>query len=134
MGQVATLRSGDGLSDAALVAALNQIFTSARHVGAVQARVRQVQAAAALGTGRRSLEGLGRPRLELDPVVYHYWGQRLGYECWRDAQFVREFERDNPEVRVRATGTRVQSGYRGPVRERVVYGAERKKEEDTRQK
>lgn len=30
---------------------------------------------------------------------YHYWGQRLGYECWEDKQFVEEFLRDNPECR-----------------------------------
>lgn len=27
---------------------------------------------------------------------YHFWGVRLGYECWRDAGFLREFDRDNP--------------------------------------
>lgn len=37
------------------------------------------------------------------PVSYHYWGQRLGYECWDDPQFVREYLRDNPEARVKTT-------------------------------
>lgn len=32
---------------------------------------------------------------------YHYWGQRLGYECWSDAQFVRQFLMKNPECRVK---------------------------------
>jgi hypothetical protein len=31
---------------------------------------------------------------------YHYWGQRLGYECWRDKDFVKGFLRDNPECKV----------------------------------
>jgi hypothetical protein len=29
------------------------------------------------------------------------WGIRLGYECWEDKQFLKEFLRDNPEVAVR---------------------------------
>ncbi|MBC8041459.1 MAG: hypothetical protein H7Y06_13015 [Opitutaceae bacterium] len=35
------------------------------------------------------------------PVSYHFWGQELGYECWDDAQFVREYLRDNPECRIK---------------------------------
>jgi len=31
---------------------------------------------------------------------YFYWGQRLGFECWEDRQFVHEFLRDNPQCRV----------------------------------
>lgn len=49
----------------------------------------------------RSLEGVGQLRLRVPPLAFHYWGQRLGYECWEDEQFVREFIRDNPEVAVR---------------------------------
>jgi hypothetical protein len=29
---------------------------------------------------------------------WHYWGHRLGYECWEDKTFLREFLRDNPET------------------------------------
>jgi hypothetical protein len=31
---------------------------------------------------------------------YHYWGMRMGYACWRDDGFMKEFLRDNPECRV----------------------------------
>ena len=65
------------------------------------------------GIGERSTEGLGRVRMAVTPDAYHYWGRRLGYECWRDKQFLREFERDNPNVRVKQGGTRIQQGYRG---------------------
>lgn len=37
----------------------------------------------------------------IHPAFYHFWGQRLGYECWQDPQFVREFQRDNAFARVR---------------------------------
>ena len=39
--------------------------------------------------------------LNIHPASYHYWGQRLGYECWQDAQFLREYKRDNPASVVR---------------------------------
>lgn len=40
-------------------------------------------------------------RHQFDPESYHYWGIREGYECWRDPQFLREYERDNPECAVK---------------------------------
>jgi hypothetical protein len=43
--------------------------------------------------------------------AFHYWGQRLGYECWEDEQFLREYERDNPQVKVKSTGTKLSVGY-----------------------
>lgn len=61
----------------------------------------------------RSMDGLGRLRMAVSADAFHYWGQRLGYECWRDPQFLREFERDNPAVRVKCGGTRVQVGCMG---------------------
>lgn len=48
----------------------------------------------------RSLEGIGRKVCSIPGAAYHYWGQRLGYECWEDTQFLNEFMRDNPEVAV----------------------------------
>ena len=35
-----------------------------------------------------------------EPESYHYWGNRLGYECWQDPQFVREYKRDCEYCRV----------------------------------
>jgi hypothetical protein len=83
---------------------------------------------------RRSVDGLGAPVLEVNAASFHQWGLRLGYECWNDRGFVREFWRDNPAARVKAGGTRVQVGYRqvqsselkvesgGGVRTRKSYG------------
>lgn len=51
----------------------------------------------------RSSDGNGgEVSMMVDPYSYHYWGQRLGYDCWSDAEFCREFLRDNPEARVRS--------------------------------
>ena len=51
------------------------------------------------GNGRSS----GYTEMMIDPISYHYWGQRLGYECWEDRQFRREYLRDNPAARVKTT-------------------------------
>lgn len=44
----------------------------------------------------------GEVRMMVHPVSYHYWGQRLGYQCWEDKGFCREYLRDNPEARVKS--------------------------------
>jgi hypothetical protein len=64
----------------------------------------------------KSVNGIGRLRMRVDPTLYHYWGHKLGYGCWKDSQFLREVERDNPEVRVKSTGTRLQVGFEGAKR------------------
>lgn len=60
------------------------------------------RAAKARGTTRllrsRSGDG-GMVDLHVHPDSFHYWGQRLGYECWDDPQFVAEYKRDNPASR-----------------------------------
>lgn len=50
---------------------------------------------------RTSIDGLGQTMMSIDPTAYHHWGQKLGYKCWKNKQFRREYARDNPEVRVR---------------------------------
>lgn len=47
------------------------------------------------------VEGLGRCIARIDAGAYFYWAMREGSECWSDKGFVREFLRDNPEVRVK---------------------------------
>lgn len=62
---------------------------------------------------RRSVEGLGRLRMSVDPALYHAAGQKYGYGCWRDNGFLKDVERDEPAVKVKCGGTRIQSGYSG---------------------
>ena len=51
---------------------------------------------------RTWVNGLGEMTLSIAPDAFHYWGQRLGYKCWGDKKFRREFARDNPAARVRS--------------------------------
>lgn len=74
------------------------------------AEMRQMAAA---GGERRFLQGSegdgGEVKMMIHPISYHYWGQRLGYECWdQDSDFVREYLRDNPAARVRSRGEHLQ--------------------------
>lgn len=72
----------------------------ARQMVRMQAAAQQQRELAKAG-GERMMMQHGETVFSVLPEFYHYWGQRLGYECWDNAQFVREFLRDNPEVRVK---------------------------------
>lgn len=71
----------------------------------------------------RAVEGLGALKARIPPTAYHFWGQKLGYGCWNDKTFMKEFIRDNPECRVNSGGTKeIQVGYTpSVVRSRTVY-------------
>lgn len=71
----------------------------------------QVQHAREWDGTNRSIDGVGRLRMVVTGDAFHYWGRRLGYECWQDRQFLREYERDNESVRVKCGGTKLQVGY-----------------------
>lgn len=81
------------------------------HKELVNAEVHQKRIAKDSQTDLRSIDGIGRLRMRIDPTLYHHWGAKLGYECWKDSQFLREVERDNPEVRVKCGGTKLQVGF-----------------------
>ena len=103
-----------------LLPALEKEFREGRLKQHVDA---QKNAAKTIGSSRetdyKSVNGLGRLRMRIDPYTYHYFGQRLGYKCWHDKQFLREFERDNEYG-----GTKVQSGYGSKKPKfRKVYGS-----------
>lgn len=66
---------------------------------------KQMCLAAKAGADRRIMrgpDGGAYVKMTVHPTSYHYWGQRLGYQCWQDEQFCREYLRDNPEARVRS--------------------------------
>jgi len=59
------------------------------------------------------VDGLGEMTASIPNAAYHYWGKRLGYECWSDKQFKKEYLRDNPEARVETHSEKTQVGYSG---------------------
>ena len=89
----------------------------------VRAEVEAKQNAIANNQRHRSIEGLGQLMARIPGDAYHFWGQKLGYGCWEDKGFLKEFLRDNPECRVNSGGTKeISVGYvPSTVRERTVY-------------
>ena len=80
---------------------------TARNLELVQASVRQrklAQAEQVVTGGERKNLSFGRLRMRITPEAYHYWGGRLGYECWDDDEFLREYENQNEEVRINSKG------------------------------
>lgn len=59
----------------------------------------------------RSLDGIGRLRMRVDADSFHYWGQRLGYNCWQDKSFLDQYEKANPYCKVNSKGTKMQFGF-----------------------
>ena len=91
----------------------------ARNVLALhQAGALQREVAAAAGE-HRTADGLGQLKLRITPDAYHFWGQRLGYDCWKDKQFLREFARDNEACRVQTATAGNRVGWT-PAAERSV--------------
>lgn len=107
------------LDISALPGDVQREFLECRHTAEIAALATAEQAATAAGAetwelgDRRSIEGLGAPVANIPRISFDYWGRRLGYKCWHDKAFVREYLRDVPAARVKAGGTRAQFGYQG---------------------
>tara|TARA_Y100000593_G_scaffold33336_1_gene65582 strand:- start:6593 stop:6946 length:354 start_codon:yes stop_codon:yes gene_type:complete len=92
-------------------------FRTGWNMQAAKAAVEQKRIAQAQ-IERRHIDGVGRLRMQVSPTAYHYWGRRLGYDCWRDKKFLAEFERDNPGCRVKSRSEKTTILAPGPVRDK----------------
>lgn len=52
-----------------------------------------MEAEARVSNGERKDLSFGRLRMKVCPEVYHFWGGKLGYECWRDGEFISWLEK-----------------------------------------
>jgi hypothetical protein len=84
---------------------------------------RRIARAAKAGAERRVLRdengnAAGEVKMMIEPASYHYWGQRLGYKCWSDKTFCREYLRDNEASRVKSKSDRpsILCGFEGANR------------------
>ena len=109
--------------DPSLVPQLEKELKAGFQRNRVRAEIEAKQNAAANKQRHKSVEGLGQLMARIPGDAYHFWGQKLGYGCWEDKGFLREFLRDNPELRVNSGGTKeISVGYTPTtVRERTVY-------------
>jgi hypothetical protein len=84
-----------------------------RKMQELDAAIQEQHLAATIGRERFCLQ-YGEQELMVHPVFYHYWGRRLGYECWQDKQFIHEFRRDNDICRVKNISRKTTIGTIGP--------------------
>lgn len=73
------------------------------------AEAEQAEIARLAGQEVRMFE-LGQQVLQVTPESFDYWGLRLGYDCWHDKQFRREYARDNDAARVKSVSRKIRSG------------------------
>lgn len=100
------------IPDAAITNDIVQELRQGFHMNRVRAAVEAKRIAQATHADSfKSVDGLGQMVARIPADAFHYWGQRLGYQCWEDTSFMREFLRDNPECRVKSAGTKLQVGY-----------------------
>jgi len=71
----------------------------------------------------KSIDGVGRLRLRVDPYFFHDAGRKYGYACWGDNGFKRDVEKRYPEMKVKCGGTKIQVGFGscGEKRSSTVY-------------
>ena len=72
----------------------------------------------------KHVDGLGQLTCRIPEESYHYWGMRLGYDCWRDAAFRKEFMRDNPECKVNSKAENLTLRVNGNRKLYDAYGVE----------
>lgn len=67
------------------------------------AELRQKQVAGELNVKDHfHMPGIGECVARIDLGAYMYWAQRETPDCWKDKGFMREYLRDNPDVRVKS--------------------------------
>jgi DNA repair photolyase len=77
--------------------------------GEAAARQREI---ARQNQNRKSVDGIGRPIMEVDSKVYHEWTRKEGKEIWKDPSFRKYISEKNPELKVKSGGTgKTQVGY-----------------------
>jgi hypothetical protein len=95
-----------------LLGELNKFFKNQELAEAAAAETNQDRIAKFMQTGRKSIDGLGRPVMELDEYVLAHWRKRLGYNPLKDSGWRAYMMKHFPAVRVDAIGTKeIHVGY-----------------------
>jgi hypothetical protein len=110
--------------DPSLAVEMEAEFRRGWQMNRVNAEIESKQAAKYTKMRHKSIEGLGQKVANIPGHAYHFWGQKLGYQCWDDKQFMKEFLRDNDQCKVNSGGTKeISVGWVSStnVRSRTVY-------------
>lgn len=83
-----------------LIDKLDKFFRNQELAECAAAESRQKKAKKFLDTGRRSVDGLGRPVFEIDEFILGHWRNRLGYNPLKDSGWVKYMKKHFPSVRI----------------------------------
>lgn len=103
----------------AVLARVAELLKEDRYRELLQAEIDNRRMAQQHAVTHRSLEGIGETVAHINPTSFHFWGTKLGYDCWSDKRFLHEYLRDVPEARVKCGGTKLQFGYTAAAPKRV---------------
>jgi hypothetical protein len=78
-----------------------QAFVSQRKIAAATRRIDQA-----------FVDGVGECHMRVDLTAFWHWIIRYGRNIWNDPDFVRQYKRDNPDVRVTSRSPKIMVGYR----------------------
>lgn len=65
------------------------------------AESRQKRIAKFMQTGRKSINGLGRPVLDVDEFILGHWRARLGHNPLKDSGWISYMQKNFPEMRIK---------------------------------
>lgn len=65
-----------------------------------------------------TVDGIGPVSLAIDPYFVSYFRIQYGNGIFNDPDFEKYLKKRGEEFRIRETGTRIQSGYTGPIKTR----------------
>lgn len=98
-----------------------------RRALAVLEAAKRLDLAAKAGRERYHIEdksGGGYVAFQIDPVIYHAFGQRWGYAAWRDKDFIRDTLKRIPQARVVSRSRKPKVGWRAGVSREGDEGSE----------
>jgi hypothetical protein len=96
--------------EALLIAEVSEMLNNEWEAQRYLAEKQQQELMQAMGDCR-SIEGIGRLRMNITPEVYMHYVRRFGKEIWKQKDFLNFMEREHPETRVKCGGTRLQVGF-----------------------
>lgn len=115
------MRDGADISEEELQGAVMRLMADDYFKQLRSAKERQVYVQKMLGVDRRSIDGIGQPVLEIDPVLYHAAARieedskgEAQYGVWRDPVFLRRMREEGVVQEVKSKGVKeISVGYTG---------------------
>lgn len=113
------MRKPEDISPEELFAGVKELLNDEHYRQLRSAQARQAYIQRKFGVERRSIDGIGQPVLEVDPVLYHAAARieedsrgEAQYGVWQDKTFIRRMKEEGVLQPVRSKGTKdIQVGY-----------------------